>query len=430
MDIAVEIGQKLLTAFVQLLLNPFYYVGILVVALQFRRQILLERKLFSVKLHSLVSGTWRAVLWGFVGGLGASVLMAFIGATLQPEAVLLVWGISLVLAFFRVRYLCLAYSVGVIGILQTVVALIPELQQIDLSAWLTKTLLSIDMPALLALVAVLHLVEAVLVRMQGERTASPMFYESKRGKIVGGYHLQGFWPVTLFLVVPLQGTGYELPWQPLLGAELWQHGWTIAGFPVMLGFAERTVTRLPRDKVRWSSSLLILYALLVMLAALAAHWMNMLMVAASLVCILFHEGMVLLSRNDEANRSPLFVHNRKGLMILAVIPDSAAEQLGLKTGEVIHKVNGFPVSNKHDLHFAMRQNPAFCKMEVFNIEGESKFVQRALYSGEHHLLGIVLAPDQDAPYYVEETRTNVISYVRKKLIGLVKNQPPSSNHVT
>src|SRR3546814_2129717 len=42
----------------------------------------------------------------------------------------------------------------------------------------------LDIPSLIALVAVLHLVEAVLVRRQGARAASPLFFEGKRGRIV------------------------------------------------------------------------------------------------------------------------------------------------------------------------------------------------------------------------------------------------------
>ncbi|MDF2662100.1 MAG: Trypsin-like serine protease, partial [Paenibacillus sp.] len=48
----------------------------------------------------------------------------------------------------------------------------------------------------------------------------------------------------------------------------------------------------------------------------------------------------------------------------------------------------------------------FCKLEVINTEGHSKFVQRALYSGDHHLLGVLLAPDEKVMYYLEERNVN------------------------
>ncbi|OXM86330.1 PDZ domain-containing protein [Paenibacillus rigui] len=428
MAMFMEVVQKGLHALLQLLTHPFYYVGIIFIVLQYRRQILFERKLFHTKLHSLVSETWRTVLWGWIGGLLASVLMAVVGATIQAEAILLLWIVSLLLILFRVRFLCWAYAIGVIGILQAVLGWFPSLSLLgssDGAAWFTGALQSLNMPALLALVAVLHLVEALFVRQQGTRTATPMFYESKRGKIVGGYHLQGFWPLALFLLVPMQGANtVPLPWTPLLGGDLWSGGWTIVGFPVMIGFAEMTRSRLPKEKVRMSAKLLAGYAVAVLLLAILAKLAPVLTVLSSLLCIALHEGLLVYSRWDEAKRSPIFVHDKRGLKILAILPNSAAAGLELEAGEIIHKVNGVAVHTKRELHQAMQLNSAFCKLEVLNLEGETKFVKHALFSGEHHQLGILLAPDQEAMYYAEEKQTHIIAYVRKKLVGLLSK--PSS----
>ncbi|CAG7633687.1 Cell division topological determinant MinJ [Paenibacillus solanacearum] len=426
MDAALEVGNRGLHALLQLLLHPFYYVGILFVVLQYRRQIALERRLFATRLHSLLSETWRTVLWGFVGGIFASVVMAAVGATLEPRATLLLWGVSLVLLFIKVRFLCWAYAVGAIGLLQAILHVVPPLGTIPAVAWLTDAISQINMPALLALVAVLHLVEAIYVRKQGTRFGTPMFYESKRGKIVGGYHLQGFWPVTLFLLVPMQGAGNALPWTPLLGGDLWQGGWTIIGFPVMIGFAEMTMSRLPNDKVRISSNLLFIYAIVLLgLAGIAAMW-PVFLAAASLLCIVLHEAIIWYSHWDESARSPYFVHGAKGLKILGIIPGSAAEELGLLVGESVYKVNGIPVRSKQELHEAMRSNPAFCKLEIINLAGESKFVKRAVFSGEHHQLGIILAPDQGALYYAKAAQPSILAYFRSKVQGLPGSKKPSS----
>jgi hypothetical protein len=83
------------------------------------------------------------------------------------------------------------------------------------------------------------------------------------------------------------------------------------------------------------------------------------------------------------------------------------------------------VHTKRELHQAMQLNSAFCKLEVLNLAGESKFVKHALFSGEHHQLGILLAPDQDAMYYAEEKQTHILAYVSRKLVGLLSK--PSSN---
>jgi len=427
MTLFMDVAQKGLQALLQLLSHPFYYIGILFIVLQYRRQILFERKLFHTKLHSLLSETWRTVLWGWIGGIAASVLMAVVGATIQAEAIILLWIVSLALILFRVRFFCWAYAIGLLGAAQAVLGWFPQWSAgaSGVGAWFADALRGLNMPALLALVAVLHLVEALFVRQQGARIATPMFYESKRGKIVGGYHLQGFWPLTLFLLVPMQGAaGSPLPWTPLLGGDLWSGGWTIVGFPVMIGFAEITRSRLPKEKARMSAKLLAVYAASVLLLAILAKLVPVLMILSSLLCIVLHEGLLVYSRWDEAKRSPAFVHDKRGLKILAVLPNSAAAGLKLEAGEIIHKVNGVPVHTKRELHQAMQLNSAFCKLEVLNLAGESKFVKHALFSDEHHQLGILLAPDQEAMYYAEERQTHLFAYLSRKLVGVLTK--PSS----
>lgn len=429
MDWVMELGVQGFRALLQLFMHPFYYVGILFILLQYRRQIAFERKLFSTKLHSLLSETWRTVLWGWVGGIAASVVMAGVGATIDPEAVVLIWLISLLLVLVRVRFLCWAYAVGGIGVLQAIVHAVPALQDNTASwAWFTTSLLALNVPSMLALTAILHLVEAMLIRRQGPQLGTPMFFESKRGKIVGGYQLQGFWPVVLFLLVPVENSGIgPLPWTPLLGGDLWNSGWTIIGFPVMIGFTEMTMSRLPKEKVKISSNWLVLYSLaLLLLAGLAAIW-PVLTVIACLLCIAMHEAMIAYSRWDEARRTPLFVHSSRGLKILGILPDSPAEEMGLVVGEIIHKVNSVPVRTKQELHLAMQQNSAFCKLEVLNLAGESKFLKRAMFSGDHHQLGIILAPDQDALHYAEVKQTSIWAYFSRKPVGLKDNKRNSES---
>ena len=38
---------------------------------------------------------------------------------------------------------------------------------------------------------------------------------------------------------------------------------------------------------------------------------------------------------------------------------------------------------------ALQQNRAHCKLEVLDVNGQIRFVQRALYEGDHHELGIL-----------------------------------------
>lgn len=418
MELTQEIFARFIGSLLQLFIQPLYYLGILFIILQYRRQVMLERKLFHTRLHSVVEEVWRTILWGWVAGLAASFVMGFLGVAITMEAIVWIWGISIVLIFFRLRYLCFAYAAGGIGILWSVVQWFPQWADMEAIRWLTLPLSKLDMPSLLALAGILHLIEALLIRWQGARAAMPLFMEGKRGKIVGGYQLHGFWPVPLFLVIPANTDGSWLAWTPLFGGGLWSDGWAMIAFPVVIGFAEMTMSRLPLDKVRLSSTMLFSYGLVVVALALIAEFLPAATIAVSALVIMLHEALVLYSGWEETKRSPFYVHSPQGLKILDVIPNSPAMGLGIVAGEIIYKVNGVRVGTKEELHKAMQLNSAFCKMEILNLEGQSKFVSRGIFAGEHHQLGILLAPDEDAMYYVGTKQSSLFAYLAARITGL------------
>ncbi|MDF2723122.1 MAG: serine protease [Paenibacillus sp.] len=417
MEVATQLAQSALRALVQLAAQPFYILGIVFVLLQYRRQILLERQLFMTRLHSLFDTAWKTVLWGIVAGVAASFVMAFIGATVPAGILIWLWVVSAILALFRVRFICLAYSVGLLSILHVIVQALPSLADIPYLGAAVEPLRFMPVSSMLALVGVLHLLEALFVGKQGADMALPVFVEGKRGKVIGGYQLQQYWPVPLLLLVPVQaGAGSAaLPWTPLFGGDAWSAGWTFAALPVMLGFAEMTTTRLPRVKAKRSARLLFVYALVVLALAAAAEWLPGFVIVGAIAVIGLHEALLLWSRRDEVVAPPYFVHDSQGLKILGVLPGGPADEMGLLPGEIIHKANGTKVRTKEELHEALRQNgAAFCKLEVINTDGHTKFVQRALYAGEHHLLGIILSPDDKSMYVLRQRNVNWFTAAQRK----------------
>ncbi|NMO96675.1 PDZ domain-containing protein [Paenibacillus lemnae] len=403
-----------LDAGLSLLAQPFYYISVVIIALLYRRQVLLERKLFHVRVNGWETQTLRTIAGGIIAGIGVSIVMAFLGITLTLGAVLCIWAATLLLMLFRVRFLCFAYAISLLGVLQFMLGWFPKFQPAGWGGSIQSAILELNIPALLALAAVLHFAEAILVLRQGSRFATPLFLEGKRGKLVGGYQMQSFWPLPLFLLIPASG-GPLLPWTPFFGGEAWLGGVSIAALPVLIGFGEMTQSMLPRDKASVSAKRLVLYSAVVLALSMLAAWWAPLVIVAALTALVLHEGLVWFSRYEEQQRSPIFVHPPKGLRVLAVLPGSPADELGILAGETILKVNGTLVYNKEQLHAALRQNAAFCKLEVQNHQGESKFMQRAIYSGEHHQLGAIIAPDPDAGLAVRLKPISVFGLLGMKL---------------
>lgn len=415
MDVALELLWHVCDGLIQLLIQPFYYISILFIMLFYRQQVLMERKLFHVRLHSWGLQTWRTIMGGLVGGVCVSLVIAFLGISLSREAIICIWVVTLLLLCFRVRYLCFAYAIGILGVIQFIVDFFPKWQPESFLGTVVGTVRGLDIPALLALVAVLHLAEAILVKKQGPSFAMPLLVESKRGKLVGGYQMQAFWPLPLFLLIPAQTTGSVLPWTPLLGGDGWSSGFSLLALPIMIGFGEMTQSLLPKQKANVTFKRLFVYSIILLALSLLSAWWSPLMIVAALASFLMHEGLIWFSRLEEQQRSSIFVHPTQGLRVLSIVPNSPAEELGIVPGETLLKVNGVTLRTKEQLHSSLRMNPAFCKLEVQNLAGESKYLQRAIYAGDHHQLGVILAPDQDVTVTASMSPVSIYQIIGMKL---------------
>jgi hypothetical protein len=222
----------------------------------------------------------------------------------------------------------------------------------------------------------------------------------------------------MLLLTPLAaGAGIDgaLPWPTLFGGET-AAGWGALAFPVLVGFHSLALTRLPESKARTSAFRLAAYGLTVAALGVCVYFVPTWWAAglAALLCFGLHELIVVLDRRGEVMTAPYFVHDARGLKILAVVPGSPAAELGIEPGHVLRKVNGIPVRDRAELHAAMRMNAAFMKLEVLNHAGESRFLQRAVYANEHHQLGIVLCPDEHALYVVAFEEGGLFSFLRSR----------------
>ncbi|CAM4273664.1 PDZ domain-containing protein [Paenibacillus tarimensis] len=416
MDIALELLRHTGLAAVRLFMQPFYYMTVLFIILLLARQTRTERRLFHVKLTSWPKQIVPAVVAGLLAGLFISAMSLFIGFAFTNETVYWLWGAAVVLVFIRIRYFCIAYSAAVIALLSVIAGLFSG--SLDNGQWYGAALESLaeqDGAALLLLAGLLHMMEALLLRWQGDYAAGALIVEGKRGLLVGGYQLPAFWPVPMLLLVPASSASAiaELSWTPGLAYSSGYSGsWTMLALPVVVGFSSLATSRLPRAKARKLAGSQLYYSVGLIAAALLAVWWEPLVAAAAAAAFVCHELIYYLELRREEQASPVFVHDAQGLRVLAVVPGMPADQMGIQTGEILHKVNGTRVRTTEDLYNGLQVNSAFCKMEIINHEGHVKFVQRARFEGEHHQLGVVLAPDEGAPHVAGRLAASLVDLLR------------------
>ena len=164
MELALDLLRLAGSAALSLLTSPFYYIGVLLILLQYFRQTRLERKLFHIRLHAWPNQLAKTMLAGLVVGVLLSMAGLFLGVSLTGEAVLWLWGTAVVLVFVRVRYLCFAYSAGILGLLQWGLGWTTLDSRGDWLGAAVHSLAALDIPGLLVLVALMHIAEGLLVR--------------------------------------------------------------------------------------------------------------------------------------------------------------------------------------------------------------------------------------------------------------------------
>lgn len=381
MDYAIDLMKHIGNAGLQLLLQPYFYVAVLFLWWKYQKQVQQQRRLFQVKLVSALSLLGRTVGLGLLAAIVGSIGLYFLDVTLSTDVLVVLWVLAFVLMLFRIRYLCFAYAGGLLALAHLAFQFVSR-PEVDMKgwSWLYSVISELDIASLLLVVGVMHVLEAVLMRYRGTKAATPLLMQSKRGKIIGAYAIQGFWPVPLLL--PMDDGSF-------------------IAFPIIIGFAELTRSSLLRNKVRKTSRLLIGYGVVIAgLVVFAQYVYEPLLWAVAVLAIVLHEAINYYGRYLDGQRSPLYTHDNRGLRVLSVVPTSPAEQLGIVPGEIISRVNGVKVMTRAQLHEAFRMNSVYCKLEVINLEGELKFLKRAIYEGEHHQLGIILAPDDTTNVYV------------------------------
>jgi S1-C subfamily serine protease len=133
----------------------------------------------------------------------------------------------------------------------------------------------------------------------------------------------------------------------------------------------------------------------ILLLSVVGYWYPLSAIVTVALAVIGREFITLMAYLRDENKPFYFSKKNQGLMIIGIIPQTPAEKMGLKVGEIIAKVNGLQVQDETTFYEALQKNRAHCKLDVLDTNGEIRFVQRALYEGDHHELGVLFVQDQN-----------------------------------
>lgn len=383
MEVFLKLVPSIIVSFMAVLLDEMFWLVVLLVGYLHWRQAKLKETLFGAQDYMPWFNTTLSLLLGLAAGLLGSFLMVIFGISVSGVAVMYLWIIAIGLFMISPRYLCFSYAGGLLALFSILFGY-PK----------------IDVPNLMALVAILHIMESLLIFCSGHIGAIPVYTRNLRGELVGGFNLQRFWPLPIIILVMMSRTGhagsvFNMPdWWPLItpgSVDVGNMMYAVFGISAALAYSDIAVTDSPRQKCRFSAALLAAYSLcLLALCVLASHYRELVLLPA-LFGPLAHEYTIVLGQNRELRGKPVYVHPSTGVMVLDVIKGSVGTKIGLAPRDVILSINGMEVNDKYQVKEALAINSWWTEMEyIIGAVGERKkgFVRKKV--GEP--LGIILVP--------------------------------------
>lgn len=367
-------------------LHPVFYYLVFLAAILGVSRVKRERKNFNIRAFNAYFELRQLFPLGILTGLILSVIVIGAGIAVPFAAILMIAAFTLLWSLTtNVRLMGPAYTVGAAFFALVIAAQrnwpIPLFEK-DFQALHDKIY-----PSVAVLMALLLVTEGFLILKNGSYGSSPKMIWGKRGQRVGVHEVKRLWLLPLFLLVPGGVLQVPFPWWPIfhLGAEKY----SLVLVPFAIGFQQQIQGMLPKEAVRMQGKRVIALGILITLVAAAGYWFPLVSIMAVAAAIVGRESLALAQRIQEDGLPFYFSEKNNGLMILGIIPESVASKMALQVGELITKVNGIAVRDEFTFYEALQKNRAHCKLEVVDTNGEIRFVQRALYEGDHHELGIL-----------------------------------------
>lgn len=388
------------------IMNPIFWLVIALIAFQYRRIIKTNEHFFGLRQGKWWQDTLHATGLGIVGGVFGSFVMVFVGLTLSGSGLQYIWPVAILLLLIDPRFICFAYAGGILAFTSLVFGW-PQ----------------ISVPQVLALVAILHMVESVLIYVSGHLGAVPAYIRTGE-RVVGGYILQRFWPIPIVALlilgqdVPVTGQVNMPDWWPLIkpALDVPPESLIYVLFPVVagLGYGDVVAARTPKQKAGISAKNLFLYSVILLVLAVLADKYYIVGVMGALFSPLGHEMLIYLGKRMELTDSPNYVPVHHGLKLLDVIPGTPAWRVGLRSGDVIIELNDLPVRNKASMEYLLQYTNGQVEIAYFSQQNQ-RYCRQLVKITPGVLFGIINVPEGHENPHFELTTQNFVSKWLKKI---------------
>ena len=370
------------------LLHPLVYIFLAMSVYLGYTRVKRERKRFHVRTFYGLSELKLLIPAGFLIGLVISVITIVTGVVVPFYTIVLLACFTLLLALLgKTRNLSPVFIIGLSFFT------ILFLRRSSIEHPILTELQETSITGLVLLLSLLVMAEGFLIFKKAHLQTSPDILISKRGQAVGAHISNKLWMVPVFLFIPGEALSIHLDWWPLFSIAGEQYALFLVPFGI--GFSQKLKSMLPKQGAEFVGRRVMSLGILLVALAIASQWFPVIAIMAISFAMVARELISLQFRVLDDSNPFYYTRKKNGLLVLGIVPKSPADKMGIQIGEIISKVNGSQVTEEEDFYRSLQKNRAFCKLEVIGFNGEMRFVQGALYDGEHHELGILFVQDEN-----------------------------------
>ena len=328
------------------LVSPFFIAIFLIIIYQYYKIDKSDYGL-SVNKKSALFKSINSSLYGIFGGFLSTIAFIYLEVVIVPKDFMYILTTAILLSLINPRFMCFAYGGSIISLLSIIINF-PRIETKDI----------------MLVVATLHIVESMLIFLNGYKGKFPIFYEYN-GEYVGGFNINRFWPIPFVIFV---GDGLIKPMTLM----------------AILAYGDFT-TSYPRRKTYITSIVLLIYSLILLYLAKS----NIHVLIPPIFALLGHEFIIWLNVKVETKREPVFTTTSKGVRVMEVAKNGVANEIGIKTGDIILSINEAIIKDEKDITEIESLDNCVLKISYFN---RRQGLSTKIYKGNKRTLGVSIGP--------------------------------------
>lgn len=370
----------------KLFLNPLSYWTILLFVWTGFKRIKIEREQFGTKVFNLFTEGQKTIVFSVVFSIIISLLAIFTGIVMSFETILLLALVTILVSITgSTTFLSASYTIGITFVL---LILLPFSNVDAVVSFVDFSTLSIvHFISLSFLTGILLHVESLIVVSKTNKQTFPELSLSERGIWIGQHQIKALSFIPFLVLMPTEKLSILAPIWPYF--HYGDQSFSLVLIPFLLGFQYNVRGGLPRESARHIGRATFWLSLFVLACAFVSIYIPALSFVAIIIAIVGKEWITYRHKMNDRKKRPFFTPLDKGIKVLATIPNSPADRLGIVVGETILKVNGKFVTSSAQLYEALQNSGAFFKLDVLDYNGEVRFINSAFYEEDHHKLGII-----------------------------------------